>query len=476
LSRFVTNGSASAARVCVIGAGTSGLTASQVLAHRGIEFDCFEKGSKVGGNWRYHNDNGMSAAYRSLSINASRRIMEFASYPMSDELPDYPHHSHIAAYFDEYADRFGLRERIRFNAEVKSVEPSDEGGWKVELDDGECRRYAATVVANGHHWSPRWPDPPIPGPFAGEVLHAHSYDTPEPFADKRVCVVGFGNSAVDIATEVSRVSSATYLSIRRGAHVLPKYVAGVPVDELGLKLARYAPLSLQRLVSAPVLRIIQGAPRAYGLPSPDHKLGEAQPTVSSEVLGRIGHGQIMVKPRIHSLEGDAVRFHDGSIERVDAIVYCTGYEIRFPFLSSTVLNPRNNRIDLFRRVVHPDWLGLYFIGLIQPLGAVMRLCEAQAHWVADLLEGRATLPSAPEMHQHVEREWARMQKRYVRSDRHTIQVDFHPYLRELARARRYRRGRDVSLPRSQRRAGCVGFTRPGDAAAIRSHPDPGGTT
>ena len=99
-------------RACIIGAGSSGITAAQVLDARGIAFDCFEMGSGVGGNWRYDNDNGVSSAYRSLHINTSRHAMEYAAYPMPETLPDYPSHWQIADYFDDYVDHFGLRDRI----------------------------------------------------------------------------------------------------------------------------------------------------------------------------------------------------------------------------------------------------------------------------------------------------------------------------------------------------------------------------
>ena len=87
-------------------------------APAGIPFDCFEKGSQVGGNWRYENDNGMSSAYRSLHINTSRRVMAYKTLPMPDHYPDYPDHFQMAAYFDEFVDHFGLREKIRFRTEV----------------------------------------------------------------------------------------------------------------------------------------------------------------------------------------------------------------------------------------------------------------------------------------------------------------------------------------------------------------------
>ena len=127
-------------RACVIGAGSSGIASCQVLHARGIDFDCFEMGSGVGGNWRYLNDNGMSSAYRSLHINTSRRMMAYATYPMPADYPDYPSHWQIAKYFDDYVDHFGFRDRIRFRTEVTHVEPADGGGWPVAWPLAKVRR------------------------------------------------------------------------------------------------------------------------------------------------------------------------------------------------------------------------------------------------------------------------------------------------------------------------------------------------
>ena len=177
-------------RVCVIGAGSSGIAAAQVLHARGLPFDCFETGSELGGNWRYGNDNGMSSAYRSLHINTSRQLMQYRTFPMPDDLPDYPSHWQIAAYFDAYVDHFGFRDRISFRTEVIKVEPRFEGGFDVtlrvrdehgDISEPEVRSYSDVVVANGHHWDPRWPEPSYPGSdtFPGEQLHAHYYRTPD---------------------------------------------------------------------------------------------------------------------------------------------------------------------------------------------------------------------------------------------------------------------------------------------------------
>ena len=128
----------------------------------------------------------------------------------------------------------------------------------------------------------------------------------------------------------------------------------------------------------------------YGLPKPDHKLFEAHPTVSSELLPRLGHGDIEVKPNIDRFSGGrTVRFADGSEEEIDLVVYCTGYKMTFPFFDPEVFSAPDNRLPLYRRVASVERPGLYFIGFIQPLGPIMPLAEAQAEWVADLLGGRA---------------------------------------------------------------------------------------
>lgn len=431
-----------AQEVCVIGAGSSGIAACQVLSAAGVSFEAYEKGSEVGGNWRYENDNEMSSAYRSLHINTSRGLMAYKTYPMPDDYPDYPNHFQIARYFDDYVDHFGLREKIRFRTEVKSVVPVD-GEWEVAVEDAdgssETHRYRAVLVANGHHWDPRWPEPAFPGSeeFEGEQIHVHHYREPELLRGKRVLVLGIGNSATDIAVEASRIAEKTFLAMRRGAYVMPKYLNGKPTDEAASKLLTMMPLPVQRFVLGRMLGLTAGDMTAYGLPKPDHKLLEAHPTVSAELLSRLGHGDIAVKPNLDRFSGGrSVRFADGSEEEIDLVVYCTGYRISFPFFDPSLIAAEGNRLPLYRRVASVEHPGLYFIGLIQPLGAIMPLAEAQSEWVADLLSGRGTLPSPAAMQAEIAEAEKKLKKRYVASKRHTIQVDFQPYLREIKRERK----------------------------------------
>ena len=440
-----------AAQVCVIGAGSSGITAAQVLAARGVAFDWFETGSAIGGNWRYDNDNEMSSAYESLHINTSRSVMQYAAYPMPETLPDYPDHRQIAAYFDDFVDHFGLRERVTFRTEVTLVEPLAGQGEQryavtVRSRDGgepETRTYRDVVVANGHHWDPRWPEPSFPGAesFPGVQLHAHHYRTPEVLRDQRVLVLGIGNSACDIAVESSRVAASTDLAMRRGAHILPKYMFGIPTDHLTDSPLARGPLKLQQLSMAALLRLTQGKVADYGLPEPDHAVLHAHPTINQDLLNRLGHGDLRVRPSIDRFEGSKVFFTDGSSGEYDVVVYCTGYRVSFPFLPEDVVRAEDNHVDLYRRVVHPDHPGLYFVGLIQPLGAIMPLAEAQAEWIGDLVTGVGALPPVEEMRRQIAAYDEGVRKRYVGSKRHTIQVDFHGYRAEIARERKRSRRR-----------------------------------
>ncbi|WP_239088370.1 flavin-containing monooxygenase [Planosporangium mesophilum] len=423
-------------RVCVIGAGSSGIATAKILHERGIDFDCFELSDRVGGNWVWGNRNGLSASYRSLHINTSRERMEFSDFPMADHLPDFARHDQIAAYFDAYVDHFGFRDRIAFNTGVEHVSRRADGVFEVRLSTGETREYGAVCVANGHHWDPRWPEPAFPGAdgFTGEQIHSHSYTEETQLVGKRVVVVGMGNSGMDIAVDASYHAEVTYLSARRGVHVIPKYVFGRPYDQIGG--SEWIPAWVRWPLARVIMRAATGPMERYGLPRPDHKFAQAHPTMSSRILDRLAHGAITPKPDIDHFDGGEVVFTDGSRVEADLVVYCTGYKISFPFFDPDFLDPgADNEIGLYQRVFHPDVPGLYFIGLIQPLGAIMPIAERQSELVADHLQGRYALPGDAEMRAEIAGHRRATAKRYVASKRHTIQVDFDDYMHALRRER-----------------------------------------
>ena len=451
----------------VIGAGSSGIAAAKALEEHGIAFDCYEASDRVGGNWVFGNRNRMSAAYRDLHINTSRERMQYSDFPMPRSYPDFPHHSQIAAYFDAYVDHFGLREHIRFETAVDHATQRADGTWLLTDQHGDSRPYDMLLVANGHHWDERWPEPEFAGSdeFEGIQMHAHDYRDNEFLAGKDVVVLGMGNSAMDIAVEASHVARSTHLAARRGAWIVPKYLFGRPLDQISTM--PLVPHWLNARASELIIRLHTGRPERYGLPRPDHRFGSAHPTVSGRILDRIIHGAITPRSNIARLGTDWVQFADGTRVHADVVIYCTGYRISFPFFDAGFISAPDNRIDLFRRVFAPRNPSLAFVGLLQPLGAIMPLAEAQGQWIAAYLRGEYHLPSLRAMEADIRREQARMRRRYVASKRHTIQVDFDRYLYDLRRERRRggararRAGHALPVPARARVAGGAADGGPG---------------
>jgi cation diffusion facilitator CzcD-associated flavoprotein CzcO len=258
---------------------------------------------------------------------------------------------------------------------------------------------------------------------------------------------------MDIAVESSYVARSTQLAARRGAWIVPKYLFGRPVDQFAT--SHRVPVPVAAKAMELMLRLNSGPPERYGLPRPDHALSAAHPTVSGRILDRIAHGDVTPRPNIERLGPDWVRFVDGTQVHADVVIYCTGYRISFPFFDERFLAAPDNRIELFRRVFSPQHPNLAFVGLLQPIGAIMPLAEVQGRLLADYLGGRYLLPSRARMLADILREDAAMRRRYVASKRHTIQVDFDRYRHELERERR----------RGAARARDAGFALPVPARA-----------
>jgi dimethylaniline monooxygenase (N-oxide forming) len=427
-----------AADIAVIGAGSSGLAALKALLDQGLAVDCFERGSDLGGLWRYENDNGLSGAYASLRTNVSRARMQYPSFPMPFSYAEFPGHREMAAYLDAYADAFELREFIRFRAAVERLELDPSAGWWLTWDDGSVRRYRAVVVAIGLFWCPKVPA--HPGAFGGVTIHSHEYRTPGQFEGRRVLVVGAGQSAAEIAVEVSRLAARTLMAVRSRTHVLPRWIGGKPYDTADIDPLNRIPWRLMNLVYG--LRVARElGPTPASWPVGVHQLLEGIPIVSSDLLPAVLEGDIVVKPAIDRLRQDRVHFVDGSEEMVDCIIYCTGYRTSLPFLSSSLVSANGRDFPLYRRIVPPDIGGLFFVGFVDAPGGLLPVVEAQGEWVAAVLAGQLPLPTQKRMWQAIERPERRTRQRFPGEGPESIRCDPHAYRRLLlADLRRPRAG------------------------------------
>jgi cation diffusion facilitator CzcD-associated flavoprotein CzcO len=413
---------------CIIGAGCSGFTTAKALQDRGLPFDIFEMTGDIGGTWNFNNPGGASACYQSLHIDTSKTRMQFADFPIPANYPDYPHHAQVLSYFNAYVDNFDLRRKITFNTKVEKAVRGADGVWSVTLSTGETRRYDALFVCNGHHWDPNTPE--FPGTFTGIEMHSHAYRTPfspHDLVGKNVLVVGMGNSAMDIASELAQKPIAKKLMVaaRRGVWIFPKYINGHPPDKGAAP--PWLPNWLYRFVMKRMVVKAVGHMKNYGLPEPEHHPADAHPSVSGEFLTRAGCGDVHMKPNIAEKMGHQVKFTDGTIEDVDAIIYATGYNITFPFLDGETAPVVDNHIGLFKRIWRPGVPNLFFMGLAQPLPTLVNFAERQAKWIAAFLMGEYVLPSAAEMEKTITADEDAAMGRYYKSRRHTMQVNFDKY-------------------------------------------------
>ncbi len=433
----------SAPRVCLIGAGCSGITTAKRLQDHGIDYDHFELSDDVGGNWYFGNPNGMSAAYESLHIDTSKTRLQFEDFPAPEDWPDFPHHSQMHQYFRDYVDHFGLRDNIEFETGVDRAVRRDDGPstgsgqavWEVTLSTGEQRSYTDLVVANGHHWSPRMPD--YPGHFDGVLMHSHAYRSPFDPVDlrgKTVIVVGMGNSGLDLASELSArwMTRKLYVSARRGVWVLTKYRNGLPADKMMTppEVPREEGLRMARAMIKEQL----GRMSDYGLPEPDHEPLAAHPSVSADFLTKAGSGDIHMLPAIERLGGRTVHLVDGTTVEADVIICATGYDIRFPFFDEdeVELHPdSDHRYPLFKRMIKPGVDHLFFLGLAQSSPTIVNLAEQQSKLLAKLLTGDYVLPPVAEQEQIMRADEEDHLRQYYSAPRHTIQIDFARYCVDL---------------------------------------------
>ncbi len=421
-------GSKESKSVCIIGAGCSGLTAIKNLIQAGVhDISCFEKSDQLGGNWVFSANESHSSVCETTHIISSKKLSEYIDFPMPDEYPDYPSHKQILAYFQSYADHFGLRKYIQFNTSVEKVKKIENENWKVKLSNGEEKIFDYLIVANGHHSVARIPK--FPGNFTGKMLHTHEYKTNQGYEGKRVLVIGAGNSGCDCAVEISRVADYVAISMRRPYYIIPKFLMGRPTDTYN-KLLVKLPKFIQKISQKISLLLSVGNYRSYGLEKPDYPITKCHPVLNSELLYKIRHGKVHPKKGIERFEGQKVYFKDGTSGEFDVVLAATGYKIVFLFFEKSFLDySEADRIPLYLRMIEPKHPTLFFVGLVQPQGCVWPISDYQSKLIANLIMGRTSLPK--NLEKLADQETKDIASNFIQSKRHTLEVHYHPFVKKI---------------------------------------------
>lgn len=373
-------------RVAVVGAGAAGLVTARELTRLGHAVSVFEQTAEIGGVWVYtpatdedplgqRGRRVHGSLYPSLRTNLPRDLMAFLDYPFDgrgggdDEWPRFPGHAHVLTYLRNFARHFDLRGCIRFDTRVASIERGD--GWFVTTHRGDIRqreRFDAVAVCNGHYARPRVPELPGIRHFPGEVLHSHNYRHAEPFAGRRVAVLGASASGVDLSREIAAVAARVYWCADGFA---------------GLEAGARCRDNLERRAAIASI----GADGTLGL-------------------------------------------RDGSrTPPIDALVLCTGYRYHYPFLTEDLITVEDNWVQpLWRDLLHVEHPTLAFIGI--PFRVVpFPLFEVQARWFAHLLRGEVALPGAARRRAERERREAELRAAGVRQRHfHQRSLDCYDYL------------------------------------------------
>ncbi len=419
-------------RIAVIGAGPSGISVIKNLLDQGLEVVCFDRNKEVGGNWIYSEEESHSSVFETTHIISSKTLSQYEDFTFDEfdkTVADYPSHDELRRYFQAYAKKFDLYPHIQFQTLVKHCERIDELKWKLTIEkEGAIieEEFTDLVVCNGHHWKPRIPE--FKGDFEGEFIHSHAYKKAAPFKDKRVLVIGGGNSACDVAVETSRISNRTSISWRRGYQVIPKFVFGLPSDVFAARTA-WLPVKLRGWLSKKMIQLLNGSNANYGLQKVDLPFGSTHPTVNDELLYRIRHGKVHPKVDIEKIDGQTVYFKDGSQEDFDTIIACTGFILTHPFFDDDFINYETGPVPLWLKMFHAEYKNLYFVGMFQPLGCIWPAAEIQSKIIAQELSGKWQRPA--NIKALCQKEVTAPHYKQIATPRHTITVDYHLFRKEL---------------------------------------------
>lgn len=421
-------------RICVIGAGPCGLAALKNLLQADCgDVVCYDESTSIGGNWAYSDDPARISVYECSHIISSKRMSSFDDFPMPQDYPDYPSHRQLFKYFASYAKAFALEPHIRLESRVEHCSRTADGRWSVRVTaSGGTREetFDWLIVCSGHHRKPFLPD--YPGHFDGPITHSAAYKRPEPFRGQRVLIVGAGNSAADIAVDISRVADRAAISMREGTYFIPKLMFGQPIDTVYAFWKKLIPKPIFQSIFKLTLRMAIGRWEDYGLETPRSPPLSQHPTLNSTLLEALRHGRLTARRGIARYDGRTVHFTDGTQDEFDAIVMATGFRTTFPFLDEPVAGWDLTRTPpLYLKMMHGTIDTLFFIGLFQPIGCIWQLADYQARIAALQIKGRLRRPT--DIGARIRREVETPHWRFDPSPRHAIEVDYHDFRKELMR-------------------------------------------
>lgn len=418
-------------KICIIGGGPSGVSLGKEFSETNIKYDLYESESDFGGVWNGKENCGR--VYESAHLISSKGITQLMDFPMPEEYPHYPSHHLILKYWRSVAKEFGVYENTRFNSKVVSLKKEGDG-WRLKTENGYSEYYNIVFVCNGLQRKASYPKQLDLNNFTGEIIHSLDYKGAKQIEGKSVLVVGGGNSGCDIAVDCVHYSKAVYHSTRRGYYYQPKFINGMPTSDWMLSLGNKFQSKEESIAYIEQVFKLAGYDGTdYGLQKPDYPIDQAHPILNSQILYHTGHGSIIPKNDVVELIGNTAVFENGSSEKIDLIIFATGYDRDFAFLEDDVIDFKKGVPDLFLHAVPKKVDNLLFIGFINSATGFGSFIKSSAvfskEYVLAYFENKdglnefnkAKLDVVPDLGQ----------KKFLDSHRHLWEVDLWKYLKEL---------------------------------------------
>jgi len=351
----------------IIGASFSGLASASNLQKRGIEYVVIEKEQRVASAWRNH--------YERLHLHTHKSLSNLPFKKFDKEIPRYPSRKQVIEYLESYQKEFNITPI--FNTEATSVKRKTDH-WLTETSNGSFQsKYV--IVATGPYGKPKSIHLKGMETFAGQILHSYEYRTGRDFKGEKVLVIGFGNSACEIAIDLFEQGAKPSMSVRSAVNVVPRDLLGIPIGHLSIVLSRL-PARVADAVNGPMMRLLFGDITKLGLKKKSYGVfrqieKDAQlPVLDIGTIKHIRQGNIKIHDGIHHIENKTVHFESGKSEDFDAIVAAIGYH---PNYTEIIHVDKRRFEDLKMRVGHQKYFGkdgLYFCGFwIGPTGQIREI-------------------------------------------------------------------------------------------------------
>lgn len=355
-------------KVCVIGAGISGLSVIHELEKLNIDYICYEKRDELGGLWNYSET--QTSVYKSCLQNHPRQYMYINDCHIENSSSDYVTHQEYLDYLKQF-DFY----HIKYNSSVTGVRYNTKTSlWEVTVNQ-DVVLFSDVVVCSGHYTSPNIPKEYEL--FSGELLHSIEYKRANRFKDKKVLIVGAGSSAIQIASDLVETAKDIVISTRSVPYILRRYIDNQTLFDFYKSFQGELDTEIDG-----ILHKHNEHQTSYNIPAPSQSVSRCTTLpISDSIFIHAKENKVKFKGKINDIKGKQVCFEHED-ETYDVLILATGYNLEFSFLDFDV-----DYKDNFNYIIHKKQPSLYFMGMLQPVGPVPRLLSVQSKVIAQVIDG-----------------------------------------------------------------------------------------